>query len=143
MALTIDTSPVSTRADLTGLIFNENTANGIVVGTIRGLAANLTYDWGVEGTTTLNGGGRYRLVERMEGTAKVLDIVTVVAPGAVDTFNYEGLRQQEIKIVGRVSANSPVADEGDFFFQMNDVNEAPTNIRLNGATSIEVIEGTT
>jgi hypothetical protein len=23
----------------------------------------------------------------MEGTAKVLDIVTVVAPGAVDTFN--------------------------------------------------------
>jgi hypothetical protein len=26
---------------------------------------------------------------------------------------------------------------------MNDVNEAPDNIRLNGATSIEVIDGTT
>ena len=141
MALVIEAANGSTKVDELLVEFKENTGNAIVVATIRGLDPNLTYEWGVEGSTTLNGGGRYQLVPRMEGTTRVLDIVTVVPSGASDVFNYEGTRRHDIKIVGRNGGT--ILDEGDFSFQMQDVNEAPTNIRLGNQTaSIEVVEGT-
>src|SRR6478609_5214630 len=103
---------VTTAPGGTTFRFDENQTTGTVVGTIRNATNGLDYRITAQPT----GATRYGLVERMEGTQRVLDVVII--DGGEANINFEALNgQHPITVEGYNGSNR--VDAGSFTFNLN------------------------
>ena len=86
-------------------------------------------------TAQPTGATRYDLVERMEGTQRVLDVVIIA--GGETNINFEALNGQHPITVEGYNGSTRV-DAGSFTFNLNNINERPTSVWLNSAGNTEI-----
>uniref|UniRef100_UPI0021C788FE Calx-beta domain-containing protein n=4 Tax=Microvirga TaxID=186650 RepID=UPI0021C788FE len=121
------------QSGLNNVLINENILDGTTIGYVK-IDPAFTYNWDVQGTTTLNWGGAYdfeRVIDPIgQPAGTYLRIFVATGKGGDVIFDREGGDfTHEIAISGG-TASEPRKDVGSFVVTMRNVAEAPTKLGI-------------